>query len=272
MTKPTFTNIHVGADPEFFLTKDGMPVSAHEVVPGSKEKPFPLKNGVCIQADGTAVEFNIPPAATADAFANSIQDALNQIRELVPKEYSFSFTPSVKFDKTYFSNLPENTKRLGCDPDYMAQRLGLRSSIVKATDLGTTRVAGGHIHVGWGKDLDPKDEGHFFDCVNLVASLDNRFRSLTQFWDTDKLRPKFYGADGAFRPKSYGVEYRGLSNAWLRYPKLWPWLFHNTVAAVQKLKTGTYFSYYERMAATEILYYEQRWQSPPVRFESSLIS
>ena len=33
------------------------------------------------------------------------------------------------------------------------------------------------------------------------------------------------GFGGAFRPKPFGVEYRALSNAWVKYPMLHTWVF-----------------------------------------------
>mgnify|MGYP001584855390 CR=1 FL=1 len=55
--------VTIGTDPEFFLEKDGKPVSAHDLVPGTKHEPYPLgKSGAHVQADGTAVEINIKPA------------------------------------------------------------------------------------------------------------------------------------------------------------------------------------------------------------------
>jgi len=38
--------------------------------------------------------------------------------------------------------------------------------------------------------------------------------------DTDMRRRELYGAAGAYRPKKYGVEYRTMSNFWLRSPQL----------------------------------------------------
>jgi hypothetical protein len=220
--------ITIGADPEFFLSRNGEIISAHDIVPGTKDKPHPLKNGIAIQADGTAVEFNIPPAKTADEFCNSIQTALDEIRKAVPKEFKFEFKPSVKFPQSYFDTLPKNATELGCSPDFAASDGGRRKPIIDPKLAGNIRAAGGHIHVGWGENLNVRDGGHLFDCVILVNSLNWYFKTFEKRWDKDNVRQTMYGNRGAFRPKSYGVEYRGLSNKWLEYPKLWPWIFNNT--------------------------------------------
>jgi len=53
--------ILVGCDPELFVKKDGVLVSAHGLVQGSKEHPFRVSKGA-VQVDGMALEFNIDPA------------------------------------------------------------------------------------------------------------------------------------------------------------------------------------------------------------------
>src|SRR3546814_9474953 len=47
-----------------------------------------------------------------------------------------------------------------------------------------------------------------------------------------------YGAAGAFRTKPYGVEYRVLSNAWLKDSKLMSWVYKNTILGFNALLSG----------------------------------
>jgi hypothetical protein len=47
-----------------------------------------------------------------------------------------------------------------------------------------------------------------------------------------------YGAAGAFRPKTYGVEYRVLSNAWLLSEARMRFVFKQTQTAVNNLIAG----------------------------------
>jgi len=44
--------------------------------------------------------------------------------------------------------------------------------------------------------------------------------------DTDTLRKSLYGKAGAFRPTSYGLEYRVLSNFWLKSEELTKWAYN----------------------------------------------
>lgn len=238
----------VGADPEWFLKdKDGKNVSAHGIISGSKRDPHPLDHGF-VQLDGTSIEANIPPATTASDFAGSVQRTLDCIRRAVPGDYTFDFSPSVKYDRDYFDLvIPQDCKELGCDPDYNAYEGGKVNP--KPNPEGSTlRTGAGHLHLGWGTNFDPSDSSHIWDCCYLVQNLDRFFGPFEVLWDQDTERRNLYGKPGAFRPKSYGVEYRVLSNAWLKYPKLWPWIFNSTKFVFDKTVAGEkiHINYYAR--------------------------
>lgn len=240
----------IGADPEFFLidkiTKKN--VSAHGLVPGTKKKPHKLECGA-VQLDGTAVEFNIDPAATAFEFEYNITHVVKQIRDMIPDTYDFSFTPSVVYDKGYFDTIPDVHKELGCDPDYDATRLDPTIPNVPPDNKTTMRTGAGHIHVGFVDKKDPLDPVHFWDCAELARSLNKVLYPASKLWDGDTSRNKLYGKGAAFRPKPYGMEYRSPSNAWLNYPKLWSWLFettkeilHRTIENDQRMAEFTYLN------------------------------
>lgn len=227
----------VGCDPEFFLRKGRSYVSAHDIVPGNKRHPHPLSVGA-IQADGTAVEFNIHPAISPEQFADSIATTLAEIRAMLDPKLVFEFKPSIVYPREYFDTLPNYSKDLGCDPDYNAYTMDQNPRPQPKGALETMRTGAGHIHIGWRDGGDPLDKSHFWDCCHLTKMLDQYFRYLAPVWDTDKKRRQLYGAEGAFRPKPYGMEYRVLSNAWLKYPKLWPWLFKSVVHVFEKTQQG----------------------------------
>ena len=216
----------LGSDPEFFLEYKDKPISAHDMVPGTKKKPEKLARGVAVQADGTAVEINIKPAKTGKQFQENTLDALEQVRGIVPKKFKFSMTPAVFFEPKYFSTLPDVAKELGCEPDFDANSQGAINPTPKpAGKYETMRTAAGHIHYGFTKDADIFSQSHRWDCVQLALRSDSTFRPFMKNWDKDKDRIKLYGKNACFRPKPYGVEYRALSVAWLKYPDLYPWIF-----------------------------------------------
>lgn len=234
--------VPIGADPEFFLydTELKMNISGHGIIPGTKEKPYKLKDGA-VQLDGTAAEFNINPANSSEEFVHNIKSVIGEIREMVPKKIDFQFQPTVVYKEDYFTKIvPSSCKELGCDPDFDAWNDG---SINPRPDNKTPmRTAGGHLHVGFVADnkADINSMEHRLDCIVLTRQIDTFFNPFIQFWDTDKRRRQMYGAPGAFRPKTYGVEYRSLSNAWLAKPKLWPWLFDSLQYVTEQALEGNH--------------------------------
>jgi len=218
MLKPT-----IGTDPEFFLVQRGYVRSAHGLIPGNKANPHKLEKGAC-QLDGVAVEFNIDPAKTADEFATNIETVLKQVREIVPKEYSFHFSPYVQFGAAHWNSIPAEHKQLGCDPDF-ASLYGEIGQVINSPNPGSVRTGSGHIHIGWTEGADVKDPGHQTDAMYVAQRCFLWTESIRYVWDQDNRRHVYYGKAGAHRPKPYGVEYRSPSNVWVKYPKLWPYIF-----------------------------------------------
>jgi len=216
--------VSIGADPEFFLKQGNKNISAHGIVPGDKAEPHKLKFGA-VQLDGTAVEFNINPSYTGKEFTENVLGTLNEVRSMVPKKYRFNFSPAVNYNAEYFKKIPSKCKELGCDPDFDAYAYGKPNE--RPDNRTTMRTGAGHLHIGWDEagGLDVKDQSHILDCCLLSKNLDAIFSMIERNWDDDTKRRKMYGKLGAFRPKKYGCEYRSLSNAWVRYPKLYPFIF-----------------------------------------------
>ena len=232
----------LGADPEVFLQDSkGNPISAHDLIPGTKKKPAKLARGAAVQADGTACEFNIKPAKTAREFEDNVMDALEQVRQVVPRGLYFNFSPSVFYPKTYFAKLPEVAKELGCEPDFDASTGGTNPSPKPTGKFETMRTAAGHVHAGWTEDADIFSQSHRFDCQMYAARCDTRFRPLMKNWDYDKDRTQLYGKTACYRPKPYGVEYRALSVAWLKYPGMYQWIFNTCEHIFDRMVEGKFY-------------------------------
>lgn len=228
-----------GTDPEFFLfdTTKQTYISAHDIVPGTKDKPYPLKKGA-VQSDGVAVEFNTEPASTAEEFATNMETVLNQVREMIPKKYTFSFRPHITFSSAYMNALPLKAKELGCNPDYSA--IHVKQNPNPAPYIGNVRTSSCHLHLGWTSDADVSESSeHFVDCVHITRSLNEFWDGKRRYWDSDNTRHHYYGGNAAFRPKPYGVEYRGLSSVVLKYPNLYPYLFDESRRIFFNLVNGT---------------------------------
>lgn len=218
--KVNLDTLKVGADPEFFLrdTTSNSHISAHGWIKGSKLQPMPTPKGAQ-QLDGTAGEFNIDPAMSAQEFVDNITETLEYIQHQLPLNLVIDLNATtVTFPKDYWKQIPSSSKELGCDPDYNAWTMTENSK--PNPKPVSMRTAGGHVHIGWTEDLNPFDPEHFANCAEVARVLDWFLGVPSLFWDDDQKRRTLYGAAGSFRPKSYGMEYRVLSNAWLRSPAL----------------------------------------------------
>lgn len=242
----------LGADPELFIRnkKTNSFVSAHDLIPGSKVKPYKLNNQVSVQVDGTAAEFNISPAKNVSTFIQSVNSAKKGLKRLLRqkgKDYQLMITSSVQYDAVYYSSLPRYVKIIGCDLDYDAYSLQERIPEEDQQLLPEGLVVGGgHLHFGY-IDQDryvqePYPNVHLEDCARLSRQLDASLWFLSYLWDYDSKRRQTYGEKGRFRPKPYGCEYRSLSNAWIRNKELMSWIFKASNHAFQILHQRIYLN------------------------------
>lgn len=204
----------IGCDPELFVTdENGRFVSAHGLIPGDKANPHKVEYGA-IQVDGMAAEFNIDPVDNFADFNRNIQAVMAQLRDFLPAGYDLAAIPAVVFDEDVWSNTPDEAKELGCSPDFNAWTGGVNPPPKSETNP-RLRTASGHLHIGWTEDADMSDMQHIVNGQDLVKQLDWYLGAWSLKMDPDATRRELYGKAGACRYKSYGVEYRVLSNFWL---------------------------------------------------------
>jgi hypothetical protein len=227
--------VMIGCDPEMFL-KQGDYVSAHGLIPGTKEAPHSVTNGA-VQVDGMAVEFNITPAQDEEAFITNINTVMAQLRAMLP-EHEVVADPVAQFTREYMSSQPAEALELGCEADYNAYT---GEANPRPNGDVAFRTAGGHVHIGWTKDMPIDDPDHVEACQMLARELDFYLGIPSVFWDHDDRRRELYGKPGAYRVKPYGVEYRSLSNAWLRDEDLMRIVYRNTLKAFNNLVEGQCF-------------------------------
>jgi hypothetical protein len=224
-----YLNVARGADPELFLQtqKDAQPVVSIGLIGGTKQSPRQLGHGYALQEDNVAVEFNVPIAKTADEFAASIQYVLGYLRqELEPKGLELVITPTMEFTKDQLDH--PQAQELGCEPDYNAWTLA-ENPRPKAPE--TLRSAGGHLHLSW-------DNPTKVECVRVVKVHDLFCGTAALLHDADNKRREIYGKAGACRFKEYGVEYRTLSNFWIKDEELTKFIFNQSEKAMQFLRNG----------------------------------
>ena len=230
----------LGADPEVFIRDSNKRryVSVHEHFHGTKKLPTPYNFG-STQIDGCALEFNIKPAATMFEFTRLIRAGVKILTTQVANvnaSYELVFYPWVKFSKEIYDDIPSEYKILGCEPDFNGEKNGEINPTPRLKKGSYLRTAGGHIHIGWHNDDQMvehplSDQNHLNDCINMVRVIDHTVLVMSRLFDNDVVRFSMYGKPGAFRPKSYGVEYRSLSNVWVGDPKLTAWVYNAFIRA-----------------------------------------
>ena len=234
----------IGQDTELFLRKDDRFISAYGVIPGSKAKPYPVKKGA-VQVDGMALEFNTDPAKSFNQFKLNINTVLSRLQDMIPDDCEMTVCSTAHFDAQYIADQPVEATALGCDPDYNAYTGEQNDPPIP---FPTMRTASGHIHLGWTEGKDIEDPAHIKDCMVLVRQLDHYLGVPSLFHDDGLERRQMYGKAGAFRPKSYGVEYRVLSNYWITKEDYMKEVFQNCGKALRDLdKKKNWFEYFKQL-------------------------
>ena len=226
-------NILIGCDPEVFVKQDGIFKSAWGLIKGDKKNPFPVRNGA-VQVDGMALEFNINPASTEQEFVINVQDVFAQMCAMVP-QYEVVAAPVAHFTPEYMKEQPEEALELGCEPDWNGWSGAINQ---KPNAQRPMRTASGHVHIGWTNGKDINDPMHSSNAFAVAKQMDYFLGLPSLFYDDDQERREMYGKAGCLRIKSYGMEYRTLSNAWLKSPALMAWVFRNAKAGMEQVMDG----------------------------------
>jgi len=210
----------VGCDPEVFLKRGNTIISAIGVVGGSKENPLQVEDGT-LQEDNILAEIGITPASDKESFVNRVSKVLGILMERT--SCSIDYSSSHVFTKEWLRSQGGKALTFGCDRDYNAY-----TGMVNPKPSGKTliRSAGGHIHLGR-SDID---------LIKLVKTMDLYLAVPSILADKDTDRRSLYGKAGCYREKPYGVEYRTLSNFWLRSKDKMGWAYEQSVRAVLEHK------------------------------------
>lgn len=217
------TKVTRGTDPEFSLVKGNQLISAIPYIQGTKAEPFPLKGGGIISWDNVACEFATPPASTTNDFIKKIKRTLKDTYSYIPKDMDLTALPSAEYPEEELQC--EESRVFGCMPDMNAW-----SNSENAPPIPPTfnfRSFGGHVHVGCikpdGKVIH-KDSQFLLSTegkILMIKGMDLFLGITSVILDNNKAaveRRKLYGKAGCFRATHYGVEYRTLSNFWLKTP------------------------------------------------------
>ena len=232
---PEFT---VGTDQEVFLQKDGSFISAVPLIRGTKHNPEQLPSGGHIQHDNVAMEFATPPVTGEDEFVKTIRQSLLEAMGCLPQEYEAFVIASTDFPEEELQSL--GAKEFGCDPDFDAWRI-CQNETPDSFEFPLFRSCGGHLHIGYldgsGNEFLQDFEGRLAVVKALDIFVGIPFTILDSSPESLKRR-KLYGKAGCHRPTEYGVEYRALSNFWLKSPKLVRLIHKLTSLALNVVKQG----------------------------------
>lgn len=214
--------ITIGSDPEVFVQRDDKIISGIGLIGGSKDNPRLTESGA-VQEDNVLAEFNIVPAQTADEFVDNIYSVMGELNEIlspattvVKSSHEYSVDDLIDFG-------PE-AMEFGCDPDVNCWDKEINEAPDSSSCL---RTAGGHVHIGYD---NPNPNTSF-----RIARMCDIFLGIPSLLlDDDDQRRSMYGKSGACRIKAYGVEYRTLSNFWLKKTEFMEWVFQQSKYCAEK--------------------------------------
>lgn len=226
----------MGSDPEFFFHKRtlmgklGSVVGAEKVLPKSGIKCFPnvTSNKSKLVIDGVQAEINPQSYTCRQSMGGEFSGIVKIMQDIATKKrLMINWAPLVKVSPKELRSLSPENKRFGCDPSFNAYN---ETVILPDPEKYLFRSAGGHMHFGayYSNEQDMLTKLVKDDVKSVVMLLDIIVGNTCVMLDTDegnKERRKFYGRAGEYRLPSHGLEYRVLSNFWLRDYKMMSMVF-----------------------------------------------
>jgi hypothetical protein len=199
-----------GADFEMFLMLNDEVKPICGLLGGTKDQPLQIPGappGYLYQEDGVTAEFNVPVTDSPTEFVQSLRTAMDHakrlVKEKIGKKARLLPRSAWSFPMEYLTPHPE-AMRAGCDPDYQCYFEGRERDAPDITAWGGWRFAGFHIHIGY-------DTIRLPEWMMALVLDQYLFRLVSDScYDRNNHYPR-----GIFRPKPYGVEYRGLGSSHL---------------------------------------------------------
>jgi len=226
-----------GSDPEFMIEKeDGTKISAIKVLKGfDKHNKLSLTYDQKTFYDNVLMEFNVAPASTFREFEEHMGACLRFAQQLLARDgYYLKQQASATYPLSECQD--KESQVFGCDPEYCIYKLD-KNGIIRQLDPpslpkgNTFRSCGGHIHIG--HPIASPNGGRPPLVVKLMDLFVGNTAILIDHDKTSRGRRRIYGGAGTHRIADYGLEYRTLSNFWLRSPRWAEVIFRLTRLAVQ---------------------------------------
>jgi len=223
-----------GCDPEGFFQQDGLGIIGSEhIIP---EKGLVSYGGRVVR-DGIQFELNPFPSTDLKILRSNIGDLYRTLTGVL-KRYpgvSINYQGLVTVTPEEFARVSEKSRVLGCMPSdnfYGTKPIDIDGKAY------SKRSAGAHIHMGLSGPLLAERE-------RLVPLMDIFVGNTGVMLDRDPgsaERRQNYGRAGEYRRPKHGLEYRTLSNFWLRDYRLMSLMYGMTslaVAVLQETLTGS---------------------------------
>lgn len=223
-----------GADPELFFQKNGDIIGSERIIPfnglGSIFAPVVVR-------DGIQCELHPMACSSIRGLADNISKAFidlnfhlasvkNQIGDV-----QFCWDTLVEVNKSELDSLSDESRILGCKPS----KNFYKDRPITVPEGYPKRSAAGHMHLG----LQTTELFKQQERDRLIPLLDIFVGQFGVLFDRDPgaaERREHYGRAGEFRYTSYGIEYRALSNFWLRNFTLFNLMFGMSRVAVAILE------------------------------------
>lgn len=231
----------MGCDPEFWLFSNGKVVGSERVL---KKGSINARNNSKVVVDGVQAEINPEHSTCRQTLSGNIASCFVElVREMDNPElkgkFNVDFSPLVKVEKAELDALSDSAKKLGCAPSMNAYRK-IQKGIKVNPLVYRKRSAGGHIHLG---SAPTSNAGRAVRNYRMIVPLlDALVGNTCVLMDRDvanKERRKVYGRAGEYRETQFGVEYRTLSNFWLKSYPLMSFVFSMGRFAVNVLANST---------------------------------
>lgn len=221
----------LGCDPELFLANAAGVIGAEKVVDA---KGIVAGSGKAV-LDGVQLELHPAPSTCRQSLAGNIAAIFRSIDTALKSRndgVKVSFDPVVTVSKKELDSLSEQAKKLGCAPSLNTHKPNAVLKVAKRNER--MRSAGGHLHLAVGtayfhgpkgtdgKPTDTPDTIKFVDLLDVFVGLPSVL--LDRDPNASKRR-RVYGKAGEHRLPPHGVEYRVLSNFWLRNYMLMSFVF-----------------------------------------------
>jgi hypothetical protein len=197
-----------GSDPEGFFKQGDNIIGSEKLIPENGISSYSGK----VVRDGVQFELNPRSATSIEDLGKHVSGLFAALQKRLDKnpDVSICFDGLVDVSQEELASLSPATRKLGCNPSYNAYE---DRPITVDPMLYTKRSSGGHIHIG------TSNENLMQQRTQAIYPFDILVGNTCVMLDRDPgaaERRENYGRAGEFRMPSYGLEYRTISNWWLR--------------------------------------------------------